>query len=151
MGGQTYNAAKAADYAFKMLVPKLSNEVSTVDLDMVVHGIDLEAIFSNPESVRHGVKDDIKVLVSWQSATGALNLRAQIPAPDNDKTVLEALEKSLEVESQDGTLKKHLEDQISTIAGIKYVSTWTPTSIVVSLPGHINDFSGDIVGSSDAL
>merc|ERR1711879_833829 len=92
MGGQTYNAAKAADYAFKMLVPKLSNEVSTVDLDMVVHGIDLEAIFSNPESVRHGVKDDIKVLVSWQSATGALNLRAQIPAPDNDQTVLEALE-----------------------------------------------------------
>jgi len=160
----------AATYGFKIHVPKLSNEVSTYDLDMVVSGIDYESF--RPEkkgaflidlaarvrtAINHlsttpisDVVDDIRVLVSSQSGTDALNVRAQIPAPA-DAASREAMTNQLEKDIQSGDLKEQLESGIRGISGIGYVSTWTPTAIKVSLPGHINDFSGDIVGSADAL
>jgi len=157
--------------AFTMRVPKLSNSADTFDMDLVVHGVDFNAL--RPESkgaflddlakaVRQGlvtavggahitkVQSQVSVAVSSQDSTGAVNVKVGIPAPDDaEQQVL--FHGSLDSKTTDGTLQTELETQLRAMPGIAYVSTWTPKAISVSVPSSINDYSGDVVGSGDEV
>lgn len=157
--------------AFTMRVPRLSNSADTFDMDLVVHGVDFNAL--RPESkgaflddlakaVREGlvtavggahitkVQSQVSVAVSSQDSSGAVNVKVGIPAPDDaEQQVL--FQGSLDSKTTDGTLQKELEAQLRAMPGVAYVSTWTPKAISVSVPSSINDYSGDVVGSGDEV
>lgn len=149
--------------------PKVSNSPDTFDLDLVVHGINYDAVSAQTQgaflddlasavrdSLENGVggahittvKSSIRVAVSSQDSTGAINVKVSIPTPDvgNDLMTFESL---LDRKVIDGTLKTSLETTLRDMPGVAYLSTWTPKAISVSMPGQINDYSGDSVGEGD--
>merc|ERR1711997_422823 len=158
------------EYMVLVGIGDVGNDVDTVDLDLVVHGVDYYAIMDDRKksfltkfatAVREGLKtgtspnthivpvvDDIHVTVSPHKTSGALNVRAQIPAPETDAdrlALMSALEDSV-FEEPPNTLQKKVEDKVKAIPGIEFLSTWTAHAIHVSVPGKIDDFAGDTVG-----
>merc|ERR1712117_921128 len=165
-----------ANFAVVVGPPKVSNAVDSVELDLIVHGMDYQDMkletknsflsdLANavrdsvawPASAALGialpapahlttVKDDIEVFVSGGPST--INVRARIPGPWTAVVLQDVLEK-LEANKDSAvkaTLLQHLQK-----SKFQYVSTWTPQAITVSMPGHIDDFAGDKVGPEDAL
>jgi len=165
-----------ANFAVVVGPPKVSNAVDSVELDLIVHGMDYQDLkletknsflsdLANavrdsvawPASAALGialpapahlttVKDDIEVFVSGGPST--INVRARIPGPWTAVVLQDVLEK-LEANKDSAvkaTLLQHLQK-----SKFQYVSTWTPQAITVSMPGHIDDFAGDKVGPEDLV
>merc|ERR1712241_49449 len=170
-------------YVIMVGIQEVVNEVDTVDLDLVVHGIDFQSLtpekkkaFLTPfvKEARDGllkgtgdyqyIKDNleqIRVTVSPHDSDDAMNVRYQIPAPnDADKTtrntnlhkLIQEIEKNTIVGDKPN-LQTAVKDEIETMSGIEFLSTWTPHAIHVSVPGQIgiNDFAGDVPGHMDKI
>jgi len=174
---QNYLASVKKDYVVMVGLGEVVNDVDTVDLDLVVHGIDYQGLnlvrkkaFLTPfvKAVREGlvlgtdnypwVKDHVEkihITVSPRDTDDALNVRAQIPAPDKPVDVHDLITRieSNVLLGDEPNLQLKVKDKLREIEGIAFLSTWTPDAIAVSIPGKvgINDFAGDVAGHMDHL
>jgi len=172
---QAYPAATAsADYRFLVGINEVSNSVETIDLDLVVHGIEYSDLSAQRQraflsafaaAVRTGlvnshdaaghlasVADQIEVVVSDPGVKGAVNVRAKIPAPKPTAAVKHP--EAVLLQFLDGQLnKKQIQTDVKTelqgVSGLSFVTTWTPEAIHVSQPGQIDDFAGDLAVKAD--
>jgi len=162
------------DYRVMVGISEVKSEVNTVDLDLVVHGVDLDSISGASREafisdlaarVRQGigegendkVKDQAKyekIQVVVAAASGgtdhAINVRAKVPVselnflPQDVASLMSNLEKTED-------MKAKIEEHVRQTEGIKLIATWTTDAVSVSMPGHIDDFDGDVVGKGDHL
>jgi len=171
-------------YVVMVGIGEVVNEVDTVDLDLVVHGIDYENLsaerkkaFLTPfvKAVRAGLlegtkdkdgnvnaeintandENKIHVTVSPRDSDNALNVRIQIPAPDEPKdlhNLITSIERNVLVGDKPA-LQTAVKASVEEMSGIEFLSTWTPHAIHVSVPGElgINDFAGDVAGHMDKI
>jgi len=165
------------DYVIMVGIQEVTNDIDTVDLDLVVHGIDYKDLSVERKkaflslfvkALRDGLvtgtggdayitaeKDKTRVTVSPRDTDNALNVRFQIPAPDTPLKVhnlVTLLERNVLV-GEKPNLQTHIKSEIEKMAGIQFLSTWTPHAIHVSVPGKvgINDFAGDVAGHMDKI
>jgi len=165
------------DYVIMVGIQEVVNDIDTVDVDLVVHGIDYKDLsverkkaFLNlfVKALRDGLvagtggdayitgkRDETRVTVSPRDSDNALNVRFQIPAPDTPTEVhnlVTLLERNVLVGDKPN-LQTHIKSEIEKMAGIQFLSTWTPHAIHVSVPGKvgINDFAGDVAGHMDKI
>jgi len=162
------------DYMVSVGIGDVSNEVDTIDLDLVVHGVNYDEVTDKrkksfltklAEAVRQGVKDGsngndyvnnnvarIRVIVSPHDTNDAVNVRVQIPAPEtpeDQRDVMSDLDSQLLTKGEGEGLQKKVEEQVKAIQGIEFLTTWTTKAIYVSVPGKIDDFAGDLAVESD--
>merc|ERR1712242_294889 len=169
--GAINDADPNEEYMVSVGIGDVSSEVDTIDLDLVVHGIDYDEISDKSkksfltklaEAIRQGVKDGaangyvntnvakIRVVVSPHDTDDPLNVRAQIPAPAleaDQLSVMKALDDKLA--KSPGGIQDTVETRIEAIAGIDFLSTWTTEAIYVSVPGKMDDYAGDVVAETD--
>jgi len=156
------------EYMVSVGIGDVSNEVDTIDLDLVVHGVNYNEISDKrkksfltrlAEAVRQGINDGsggnddvddsvdkIRVVVSPHGTDDTLNVRAQIPAPETSRAQLNMM-RDLDaqlVKDKRGGIQEQVEARIEAIQGIEFLTTWTAKAIYVSVPGRIDDFAGDI-------
>jgi len=162
-------ATTSADYRFLVGINEVSNSVETIDLDLVVHGIeysDLSAqrqraflsafaaavragLVKSPDAAGHlaSVVDKVEVVVSDPGVKGAVNVRAKIPAPKPTTAVKHP--EAVLLQFLDGQLNKKqiqtdVQAELQGVSGMSFVTTWTPEAIHVSQPGQMDDFAGDL-------
>jgi len=167
-----------ARYRFAMRAPVVSQAIDTVDIDMVVNGIDYTSL--RPEArgafrddlvdavhasifpaglpagdYRETVRNQVKVAVSSRKSTdsgkgGGVNVRASIPAPTSEAETVQLMA-NLERDVDTGAMTTRLQNEVRLMTGISYVSTWSSDAVTVSVAGFINDFSGDVPDKDDAV
>merc|ERR1719471_165612 len=150
-------------------INEVSNSVDTVDLDLVVHGVEYSDLSADrqraflslfADAVRAGltttdpgnlvkpVTDRIEVVVSDPGVKGPVNVRAKIPAPEATALVSAAvgaqnLLKQLETQLKNRHIQRDVKAALLTVEGLRVVTTWTQEAIHVSEPGEMDDFAGD--------
>merc|ERR1711994_520599 len=149
--------AEEDDFVVMVGIQEVVNEIDTVDLDLVVHGIDFQSLtpekkkaFLTPfvKEARDGL---LKGTDDYQYIEDNLErIRVTVSPRDSDDAMnVNQLIQEIEKHTM-GDIKPNLQtavkDEIETMSGIEFLSTWTPHAIHVSVPGQIgiNDFAGDV-------
>lgn len=151
-----------ANFKVMVGVPDMSQQIDSVDFDVVVHGLDYENIDPSrkpgflsdlaeavqdaltsfnghdPSVLTVAMKEDIEVTLSSSAEySNAINVRVHIPAPATPAlqyTLLTNVESNLDV-----AIQAKLEEKVKAMPGVKYISSWTNNAIQVSVPSHIKN------------
>jgi len=168
-------ATQHSNYRVMVGISEVKNKIEFVAMDLVIHGIDVSGVsqdrrqvfFSSlADSVRKGIGEHetsslskgtpanyekMRVAFDEGATEDTVNVRIQIPVTE----VVPALD-AQGVATLMGNLEKKevrtgLEEEVRKADGVKFISTWTTDAIKVSVPGHIDDFAGDVFDKSDHL
>jgi len=159
----------ADNYRWLVGITSTENEVTSIDLDLVVHGVKFDALSSDKKNaflnefathVRNGLGQGVANLGAGGSTNyekirvtmhpggkNAVNVRAEVPVQELQLTTAQIATMLADLEAP--VRKTNLETEIKLVDGLTYLASWTANAVTVSMPGEINDFVGDVSSTPD--